>query len=245
MEDQDLGVNAEPLAEVQEIVDIAAQGAVSEETQEHIDTPSLPQTPEENAVFADMRRKEELEQKSKKLFELEGEIAKEKDKYTYLEKALQGMGYEGSAYEIADKLQAQTQGVSVEAVRRQREDTQKAIVEKTRASEELAFYKEQYNKTVISNDVKAISKKYPDVETFEDLPDGFFEIMATGKIKDPLKVYALLLPQKETPPSSGSVTSTQAIEKDFYTEKEVDGLSEKELNNPKILDKIMKSMSKW
>ncbi|MEG1801624.1 MAG: hypothetical protein RR273_06560, partial [Oscillospiraceae bacterium] len=174
MEDQDLGVNVESLAEV--------QGTVGEETQEHIDTLTLPQTPKENAVFADMRRKEELEEKSKKLSQLEGEIAKEKDKYTYLEKALQGVGYEGSAYEIADKLQAQTQGVSVEEIRRHREDTQKAIVEQTRASEELAFYKEQYNKSVIDNDVKAISKKYPDVEVFEDLPDGFFEVMATGKI---------------------------------------------------------------
>lgn len=47
------------------------------------------------------------------------------------------------------------------------------------------------------------------------------------------------------PPDIGILGSDRAQEKEFYTPDEVDRLSSRELDDPKIMERVMRSMTKW
>lgn len=49
----------------------------------------------------------------------------------------------------------------------------------------------------------------------------------------------------EIPPDTGALGSDRAQEKEFYTPEEVDRLSSRELDDPKIMERVMRSMTKW
>jgi len=105
------------------------------------------------------------------------------------------------------------------------------------------MYKAELNKMLISADIEKIKAKYPDIEVLEDLPDGFVDIMATGKIKDPVLAYEMLMPKKDTPVSTGSVKGKETIEKEFFTRDEVKNMSRSEIK--KNYEKIIASQKKW
>ena len=108
---------------------------------------------------------------------------------------------------------------------------------------ERDMYKAELNKMLISADIEKIKAKYPDIEVLEDLPDGFVDIMATGKIKDPVLAYEMLMPKKDTPVSTGSVKGKETIEKEFFTRDEVKNMSRSEIK--KNYEKIIASQKKW
>ncbi|MBE6953099.1 MAG: hypothetical protein E7452_06060 [Ruminococcaceae bacterium] len=49
----------------------------------------------------------------------------------------------------------------------------------------------------------------------------------------------------EIPPDTGALGSDRAQEKEFYTPDEVDRLTSRELDDPKIMERVMRSMTKW
>lgn len=51
--------------------------------------------------------------------------------------------------------------------------------------------------------------------------------------------------RKETPPDTGAVGRDISTEKEYYSPEEVDRLSGRELDDPKIMERVMKSMTKW
>ena len=51
--------------------------------------------------------------------------------------------------------------------------------------------------------------------------------------------------KSEIPPDTGALGSDRAQEKEFYTPDEVDRLSSRELDDPKIMERVMRSMTKW
>lgn len=200
-----------------------------------------PQSPEENTRFAQNRRMEEIQSLQAKLQE-----AKDTQKeYHKLTGVFEALGYNGSPQDMLDEIEATRSGADIDEVREKREQREEEQSQKVKVLQERNYYKDQFINLHMDRDVEKISQKYPYIEVKEDLPEDYFKIMSMMTGGDPVKVYEMLLPQKETPPSTGSVKSTQTIEKEFYTEGEVDKLSSKELDNPKILAKVMKSMTKW
>ena len=51
--------------------------------------------------------------------------------------------------------------------------------------------------------------------------------------------------RKSAPPDVGAVGRDTAQEKEYYSPEEVDSLSSRELDDPKIMERVMKSMTKW
>ena len=193
------------------------------------------QSSEENARFAENRRKQELENAREQLNAANIRLAD----YAVLEKSLKAQGFTGSIVEIADQITANARGVSVEDIRNERE----TLLQQDNLKNERDFYKNQINEIIINQDINKIKSKYPDIESLKDLPDGFVEIMATGKVKDPIIAYEMLKPQKEIPVSTGSLKSNDKQEKEYFTKDEVKQMSKEEVH--RNYDKIMASQKKW
>lgn len=111
----------------------------------------------------------------------------------------------------------------------------------------------------IQRDVDAIANAYPDaqIKRIEDMDndtrDAYVALMRTNKYRGkPVEAFALLTGReapgkKAAPPSTGAIRSTVVEQpKDFYTPEEVDRLTDADYKrNPKLLDIIQKSMTKW
>lgn len=68
------------------------------------------------------------------------------------------------------------------------------------------------------------------------------------KISEAIELYNKINSKEvKRPPNPGSANSshTESKYKDFYTSEEVDNLTSKDLDNPKIFKAVMDSMSKW
>lgn len=199
--------------------------------------PSAPvQSAEENAKFAELRRKYEAEQKA---------IKSQNDR---LMAALSQYGYEGSPEEIADALMAQTQGISQEEAKAQREAQEKAETERLQMQSETEFYKKIAIEKLMNDDLKTIQSVYPEVKSLNELGEEFFNLL--GATRDPILSYEALQAkkaktQKPVPQEIGAVNSSSSKEKDFYSPAEVDKLTEKDFDNPKIMEVVRKSMLKW
>lgn len=49
----------------------------------------------------------------------------------------------------------------------------------------------------------------------------------------------------EVPPNTGAIGTDRETEKEYYSPEEVDRLTSRELDDPKIMERVMKSMTKW
>ena len=202
--------------------------------------PAKPQqSAEENSKFAEIRRKYESENK------------KMKAEFDRLLDSLKGYGYEGSPQEIADALYAQNNGVSQEEARAIREKEESALREKEELQSEIEMYKSLAIQKLMADDLVAIQKVHPEVKDLKELGDEFFSTLkALGEGRDPVLAYEIIKAKKDAttkkaPPEIGGVNQSSQKEKDFYTPAEVDKLTDKDYDNPKIMEAVRRSMSKW
>ena len=70
-----------------------------------------------------------------------------------------------------------------------------------------------------------------------------------GALHDPILGLRCTPSEKDEKPNQfpqdiGAVNSSSSKEKDFYTSAEIDKLTSKELDDPKIFDRVMKSLAK-
>ena len=222
------GVNVEPIAEPQP-------------TNEPVK-----QSQEENAKYAAARRKAEAEAKA-----IADEKARIEAENKQLLDALKGYGYEGSPQEIADRLEAARTGRDINEIRVEREMYEQQMLEKQRIEAELNELKNFKYSKLIEEDIATIKKAYPDanINSIEDLGQEYINIMRTGTV-DSVTAYEILQARKAKtevpkPPITGATNTSSTAEKDFFTSEEVDRLSEKDLDNPKIFETVRKSMLKW
>ena len=94
--------------------------------------------------------------------------------------------------------------------------------------------------------LKAIRKIDPKVKGIEDLGEEFFELIRNGF--DGVTAYMALKAKKESgkklkPPAVGRVAKSGA-EKDYFTARELNLLTGRELDDPKVLKKAIRSMVK-
>lgn len=104
---------------------------------------------------------------------------------------------------------------------------------------------------IFKSDLNEIKLAFPEVkaDSVFDLGDDFVALMQTGKV-EPVAAYAACLQmqslgKKEKPASMGGVKSSSAAEKDYYSPDEVDRLPKSAYDNPKVMDRIRRSMPKW
>lgn len=213
------------------------------ETVEPVVEPAKPQqSAEENARFAAARRQAEAEARALKA---------QNDR---LLQALNAYGYEGDPDTIADALLAQTQGITVEEAKAQREEQERYQAEMMQKNGELEFYKEQARKSIMAQDLSTLKSAFPEdkkiqsLKSIEELDQEFFLLM--GATKDPVLAYDAYNAKKarETKPvpqDIGAVNPASGKEKDFYTPAEVDKLTDKDFDNPRVMEAVRKSMLKW
>lgn len=211
--------------------------SVAEETPvESVVEPAPQQSKEDNAKYAEARRQAEAEARAVKM---------QNDR---LLQALNGFGYEGSPEEIADALLAANQGTSVEEVRVEREarEAEEARINALRS--ETEYYRNIAIKSQMAEDLKQLQTVYPEIKSLNELDPKVFSIMKNGL--DVLTAYEVMKAQadrnkKPTPPDIGGVDNSSSQEKDYYSPAEVDKLTSKDYDNPKIMERVRQSMLKW
>ena len=104
---------------------------------------------------------------------------------------------------------------------------------------------------IFKSDLDEIKSAFPEVkaDSVFDLGDDFVALMQMGKV-EPVAAYAACLQlkslgKKEKPASMGGVGGGLILEKDYYTPDEVDRLPKSAYDNPKVMDRIRRSMPKW
>ena len=241
--------------EVQEPV-VEAQTEAAEETpvveeQSVEDRPvKKPQSREVNHQFKLMRQEQERLQKQYEQMTADN---------NRLMEALKGYGYSGNAEEVAAQIHAAQRGISYEEYQAQQEADSKRIKEMMQTDPEFLamkqkadLYEQEAFNRVFKDDLAAIKKAFPDVraKTVEDLGDQFTALRANGI--DAVTAYAAInkgqeATRKPTPPVMGAINQAP-VEKEFYTSEEVDNIEKNHpemLDDPKIFNRIMKSMTKW
>jgi hypothetical protein len=198
------------------------------------------QTAEDNAAFAAMRRQLETERKEK---------ARLENLVNGFKSGLKPQGYDGNDEDIVAKLNAEAQGVSVDEYKAQYAKAQAEREKQSQAETELEQLRREKHERQLTDDLNAIKAAFPDIKAKSvwELGDKYVALMRTGEV-DALTAYRAIRDAevKPAPPSIGSVKSaTVQAEKEFYTSDEVDRLTPKQLDDPKIMKKVMASMTKW
>lgn len=84
----------------------------------------------------------------------------------------------------------------------------------------------------------------PSVKSLDELGDSFIHMIAAGLSNKEAYYATLAMKSKEkvfAPSPIGQVSDNRA-ERDYYTSEEIDNLTDEELDDPKVWEKVMKSM---
>lgn len=207
-----------------------------------------PQSPEENARFAAMRRQQEAQQREEQIFhELVGDAVNPNTGKPFASKA----EFVAWRDEMATRQRAQAAQMEPEAFKQleaQLREQIKATDPEIRAqAEELQRHRQREAQEQFSNDLKAIRKAYPDekAQKVEELGIEFLKLCAGGI--SPLVAYEAIRNEKArsaaNPPSMGDVKTSPTTEKEFFTRAEVAAMDQATVS--RYFDKIRKSQQYW
>lgn len=241
MENIDESVNTMEVAEPSEVVQ---ESGVKEQ---EVTAPATEETKERDlqrdADFAAMRRALEAE-KANNL-----KITKERDR---LAKSLGLYDFRGeSADDIADAAEAHYFSKSVDEVRNARIAQETKDMQEKAVKDELEYYRDMEVKRMMDEDLKRIQKIDPTVKSLDELGERFSNFITANV--DAVDAFMAIRQadssnKKSPPPEIGKVNASDKGDKSFYSEAEVDAMiasNSKDLDNPDILAKIRKSMTKW
>ena len=260
MEEEILSGNTQEVAEpVEDVVETSeqTQEVAEPEPQQEAEQPKVEERDyERDAAFANMRRSMEQAQKEKE--ETQKLLEAMKSDKERLAKAFGMYGFNGDVDEIEDQAKAHYSGKTVEEVRNERLQAQKVFEEQQRREQEtlakdnqIKDLQRQLYARILSDDLKAIQAKDPSIKSLDDLGKDFALMRSTGVSVDVAynAVKSTLEANKKTPPPEiGKVNATQKADKTYYTSAEVDAMiasNDKALDDPSVLEKIRKSMTKW
>ena len=253
-------VEIQEVAEPVETVDTneSTQEVVEPETQAPVEEPKNEgRDYEKDAAYASMRRS--MEQAQKEREELQKQFEVMKTERERLRGALGLFDFKGTVDEIEDQAKAHYSGRTVEEVRNERLQAQKAIEEQQRREQEtlakdnqIRDLQRQLYARILDDDLKKIQAIDPSVKNLDELGEKFTKLMIAGGWTAEDAYHAVksigAANQKTPPPEMGKVNATQKADKTYYTEAEVDAMiaaNDKALDNPSVIAKIRKSMTKW
>ena len=176
MEEEVLSVETQEVAEpvVDEVVETSEQTQEVAEpvTQEVVDEPKTETRDyEKDAAFAKMRRTMEQSQKEMEALKAEKER---------LANALGWFGFKGNTDEIEDQAKAHYTGRSIEEIRQERIAEAQKISEEKKMQEELEYYRQKSVQERMAADLKEIQKLDPNIKSWEDMPQKYFENIKKG-----------------------------------------------------------------
>ena len=253
-------VEIQEVAEPVEVVDTneSTQEVVEPETQAPVEElKNEGRDYERDAAYASMRRSMEQAQKEREEFQRQNEaLMAERERLT---NSFGLFGFKGNVDEIEDQAKAHYTGKSVEEVRNERLQAQKVFEEQQRREQEniakdnqIKDLQKQLYSRILDDDLKKIQAIDPTVKSLDELGDKFMKLMVSGGWTAEDAYHAVksigTANQKTPPPEMGKVNATQKADKTYYTEAEVDAMiaaNDKALDNPSVLAKIRKSMTKW
>jgi len=187
---------------------------------------------EKDSAFANMRRQVEQTKRQNEM----------------LAKTFQNFGFNGTPEEIIDQANAHYLQKPIEEVRQQRITQEQQQSQEMQRQAELDFYKSKEIERLMNDDLQRIQKLDPTIKSLNDLGDGYFNLIKAGVDAEMAFNVIQQKKQRETkiPPTEiGKVNSKSKSEKDYYSPEEVDKLSTKELDDPKVWEKVRNSMTKW
>ena len=232
---------ASPSEETPEVAEPADEPTESsEEIQETAEPDSEDGKTEADAAFAEMRRR--MEAAERKLAEREAADAKREALQAAQDEAVAEM----SGYEDIEYLIAESSGRSIEEVREDlefRKEFEELKYDKEALQKELAEVKA--DKT-IAEDLATIQKFDPSVKSLADLPESFEAYRLDAGLTAQQAYFAAKAEKEATeikPAKPIGQVNQAPVEKDFYTESEVNAMTseEKEAN----WEKIMASLPRW
>jgi hypothetical protein len=233
------------------------QEVAEPETQIEVEQPKVERDYERDAAFAQMRRNMEQAQKEREEFQKQFEAMKaERERLT---NSFGLFGFKGNVDEIEDQAKAHYMGKTVEEVRNERLQAQKALEEQQKREQEtlakdnqIKDLQQQLYARILADDLKKIQALDANVKSLDELGDKYMKMMMSGDFTAEeayLAVKSIENANKKTPPPEiGKVNATQKADKTYYTQEEVDAMiaaDDKALDNPSVLEKIRKSMTKW
>ena len=260
MEEEILSVETQEVAEpVEEVVETSEQNqeVAEPEPQQEVEHPKVEERDyERDAAFANMRRSMEQAQKEKEETQKLLEAMKaEKERLT---NSFGLFGFKGNVDEIEDQAKAHYTGKTVEEVRNERLQAQKVFEEQQRREQEnlakdnqIKDLQRQLYARILDDDLKRVQTIDPSIKSLDDLGADFAKMRMSGVSTDVAyhAVKSSLEANKKTPPPEmGKVNATQKADKTYYTSAEVDAMiasNDKALDDPSVLEKIRKSMTKW
>lgn len=185
------------------------------------------QSKSENSAAAGVRRKYEAAQKE----------------HQNLLDGLSKYGYSGATtQEILDQLEAKQTGSTVEQIRQQRAKAQK-VVEDDPRYQAMVQQNIEYGK---AEDLRKIQTLDKTIKSVDELGDVYFKLRAAGI--DAMTAYRAVKgatePTTPKPAEIGPVNEIGNAEDEFYTSEQLDRLTPKDLDDPKIYKKAMASLSR-
>ena len=186
------------------------------------------QRTEMDAAFAEMRRQnQQLEREARMMREalstyFEGETAEE-------------LSINANAY----AQQRDPDEYRVEWKKQQ--DYERAIQENESLKEQMLELEVDRR---MESALRTIQEIDPSVKSLDELGNSFVNMIAAG-LSDKEAYYATLAmnsKEKVFAPSPIGKVSDNRVERDYYTSEEIDNLTDEELDDPKIWEKVMKSM---
>ena len=179
-ENEDLSVEMQEVAEPaisEETVEVAEQ-PTEQEVQEVVE----PKFSEKDTAFANMRREMERYKGERERFKTENK--------RYME-ALQRFGFNGSnTDEILDQANAHYLGKTVEEVRNERIESQKAKQEHDAMMERLQKYEAKEIEDRMASALATIQKINPNIKSLDELGEPYFDLIRKGI--DGVKAYKLM-----------------------------------------------------
>ncbi len=204
------------------------------------------------------RRLNELSER--KANEAREALRKEYAGHDALLKALNESGYEGSAEEVAARLASEAnekkQNANSPTDNKEttdgKESRQAPDLSDIQKHPAMRWAREIIDERTFESDLAAIKAVYPDVaqKSVWELGDVYLRLMLSGAV-DAVTAYEAQLASdtrnaRTAPPSTGSAgAGGMKPEKEFYTPEEVDRLSRTDYDNPRIMERVRRSMTKW
>lgn len=242
--------NNDEVFESEEMQEVADPAVESEESQEV----AAPEVVEENNSQAEESKEVQTEVSAKteadsRFAEMRRENERIKAEQENMLNTFKNLGFHGSnTDEIYDAVNAHLTGRDVSEIRQERISRQQEEQKSNAVMQELETLRQRERERVFADDLKTIQGLDPKVKDLKELGEEFWKLKAAGV--DTVIAFNAVNTKKQSekvtpPPVMGKVNSSTTAQKDFYTPEEVDRLTEADLDNPKVMETVMKSMPKW
>lgn len=202
----------------------------------------------QDSFYADRRRKEQLEAAREEIASLKRQIAR----YSPADNPPEESGAEDSPRENipAESEAGESPDTAPEISGEEAELEQEALRRLDRVESRINFYRQRQVNSLMEKDLREIQQIAPGITSLADLPPEYLALrFNTVSPLTARQAYAALGRIEKAlagakPRSTGSLSDGAGAQAEYYTAEELDMLTAKQLSNPAVMEKAMKSLSR-